>query len=236
MLWSAGLPPPKQIFCHGYLTVKGQKISKSLHDDQDRPERDRRRAGRRSAALLRAARVHARRRRRLHLRGAVPALRVRPRQRPRQPAEPDASRWRTSSSPARSTGCNPYQAAGRPDQEGHRERVGGVFDPPRRSIKRWTIVREGNRYIDEQKPWTLAKIAERLAGAARRPRATARDAALGGADGRARDAGRIERDPAPARTRARTKEPGPTSGAGPAARSPSRSRCSRASSPNARRR
>jgi methionyl-tRNA synthetase len=27
---SAGLPPPKQIFCHGYLTVKGQKISKSM--------------------------------------------------------------------------------------------------------------------------------------------------------------------------------------------------------------
>jgi methionyl-tRNA synthetase len=30
MLWSAGLPAPKQIFCHGYLTVKGQKISKSM--------------------------------------------------------------------------------------------------------------------------------------------------------------------------------------------------------------
>ncbi|MES1205668.1 MAG: methionine--tRNA ligase subunit beta, partial [Pseudomonadota bacterium] len=30
MLKSAGLPPPKSIFCHGYLTVKGQKISKSL--------------------------------------------------------------------------------------------------------------------------------------------------------------------------------------------------------------
>jgi methionyl-tRNA synthetase len=30
MLWSAGLQPPKQVFCHGYLTVKGQKISKSL--------------------------------------------------------------------------------------------------------------------------------------------------------------------------------------------------------------
>src|SRR5262249_11503901 len=29
MLWSAGLPPPKQVFCHGYLTVKGKKISKS---------------------------------------------------------------------------------------------------------------------------------------------------------------------------------------------------------------
>ncbi len=30
MLKSAGLPPPAGIFCHGYLTVKGQKISKSL--------------------------------------------------------------------------------------------------------------------------------------------------------------------------------------------------------------
>jgi methionyl-tRNA synthetase len=30
MLWSAGLEPPREIFCHGYLTVKGQKISKSM--------------------------------------------------------------------------------------------------------------------------------------------------------------------------------------------------------------
>jgi methionyl-tRNA synthetase len=30
MLWSAGLEPPAQVFCHGYLTVKGQKISKSM--------------------------------------------------------------------------------------------------------------------------------------------------------------------------------------------------------------
>ncbi|HVR62520.1 MAG TPA: methionine--tRNA ligase [Polyangia bacterium] len=30
ILWSAGLPPPKHVFCHGYLTVKGQKISKSI--------------------------------------------------------------------------------------------------------------------------------------------------------------------------------------------------------------
>jgi len=30
MLKSAGLPPPKGVFCHGYLTVKGQKISKSM--------------------------------------------------------------------------------------------------------------------------------------------------------------------------------------------------------------
>jgi methionyl-tRNA synthetase len=30
LLMGAGLLPPKQIFCHGYLTVKGQKISKSM--------------------------------------------------------------------------------------------------------------------------------------------------------------------------------------------------------------
>jgi methionyl-tRNA synthetase len=30
MLWSAGLAPPAEVFCHGYLTVKGQKISKSM--------------------------------------------------------------------------------------------------------------------------------------------------------------------------------------------------------------
>ena len=29
-LLSAGLPPPKSVFCHGYITVKGQKISKSI--------------------------------------------------------------------------------------------------------------------------------------------------------------------------------------------------------------
>jgi methionyl-tRNA synthetase len=29
-LWSAGLEPPAEVFCHGYLTVKGQKISKSM--------------------------------------------------------------------------------------------------------------------------------------------------------------------------------------------------------------
>jgi methionyl-tRNA synthetase len=29
MLWSAGLPAPKRVFCHGYLTVKGVKIAKS---------------------------------------------------------------------------------------------------------------------------------------------------------------------------------------------------------------
>jgi methionyl-tRNA synthetase len=30
MLKSAGLPMPKRVFCHGYLTVKGEKIAKSM--------------------------------------------------------------------------------------------------------------------------------------------------------------------------------------------------------------
>jgi methionyl-tRNA synthetase len=29
-LWAAGLEAPAEVFCHGYLTVKGQKISKSM--------------------------------------------------------------------------------------------------------------------------------------------------------------------------------------------------------------
>jgi methionyl-tRNA synthetase len=35
MLLSAGLPPPTEIFVHGYLTVEGQKISKSLGNTID---------------------------------------------------------------------------------------------------------------------------------------------------------------------------------------------------------
>lgn len=30
MLWSAGLKPPKQVYAHGFFTIDGQKISKSL--------------------------------------------------------------------------------------------------------------------------------------------------------------------------------------------------------------
>lgn len=39
MLMSVGLPMPKSIFCHGYLTVKGQKISKSLPATRVDPNR-----------------------------------------------------------------------------------------------------------------------------------------------------------------------------------------------------
>jgi methionyl-tRNA synthetase len=37
MLMSAGLPPPRAIFCHGYLTLKGRKISKSQPATQVNP-------------------------------------------------------------------------------------------------------------------------------------------------------------------------------------------------------
>ena len=131
------------------------------HDDQDRSERDRRRAGRRSAALLRAARVHAGRGRRLHLRGAVPALRVRPRQRPRQPAEPNdldgaqvrrRKSRRVQSLPGRRS--IPIKKTIENAWEG--------FSPAEALSQTWSIVREGNRYIDEQKPWVLAKKPEDL--------------------------------------------------------------------------
>ena len=35
MLFSAGLPPSKQIFIHGFISVDGQKISKSLGNTVD---------------------------------------------------------------------------------------------------------------------------------------------------------------------------------------------------------
>jgi methionyl-tRNA synthetase len=39
MLMSAGLPVPAKVFCHGYLTVKGQKISKSIPATRVDPHR-----------------------------------------------------------------------------------------------------------------------------------------------------------------------------------------------------
>ena len=91
MLESAGLPPPKGVFCHGYLTVKGQKISKSIPATRVDPNAIVAELGEGFVDPLRyfvLREYTLGRRRRLHLRGAVPALRIGPGQRPRQSAEP----------------------------------------------------------------------------------------------------------------------------------------------------
>ena len=74
-------------------------------------------------------------------------------------------------------------------------------------------------YIDEQKPWALREEAGGPARAARRPRRLLRDAALGGADGRAGDARAPRARSCASSDASRTRGPGPTSGAGRAARS-----------------
>ena len=109
------------------------------------------------------------------------------------------------------------------------------FSPAEALWQTWSIVREGNRYIDEQKPWSLAKKPEdraALQGVLGRLLETLRWAALMVAPAMPSASREILRQLG----REQDEGPGRPDGAGRAAPSPSRSRCSRASSPNARRR
>ena len=210
--------------------------------DQGRPERDRRRAGRRSAALLRAARVHARRRRRLHLRGAVPALRVGPRQRPRQPAEPhdvDGAQVRRRDKLDGRASRDQAPTIGRLRSRPRPRTAWEAFSPVGRAARRpGDRPRGATATSTKQKPWVLregaGRTARRLHGVLGR---LLRDAALGGADGRAGDARRGARRSCASSGREQDEGnwPGEVGLAGRHAR-PSRSRSSRASSPSARRR
>ena len=211
MLWSAGLPPPQADLLSRLPDREGAEDLEVDHDDQDRSERDRRRAGRRSAALLRAARVHARRRRRLHLRGAVPALRVRPRQRPRQPAEPhdlDGAQVRRREAADGVAHVTRTQHRRSPRSREQARTAWEAFAPvAARSRRPGRSFATANATSTTQKPWALRedrpKTGPTLHGVLGR---LLRDAALGGADGRARDAQRRRGDPAPAGTRSRTKD------------------------------
>ena len=59
-------------------------------------------------------------------------------------------------------GCNPYQAQIDPIKKTIENAWEGVLTGRGAVSRRWSIVREGNRYIDEQKPWALAKKPEDL--------------------------------------------------------------------------
>ena len=83
-LMSAGLEPPRQVFAHGWWTVEGQKMSKSLGNVVE-PVRADREIRPRPDPLLPAARDHLRQRRRLQPRRHGPPDQQRPRQRLRQP-------------------------------------------------------------------------------------------------------------------------------------------------------
>ena len=83
-LMSAGLEPPQQVFAHGWWTVEGQKMSKSLGNVVE-PGRADREVRPRPDPLLPAARDRLRQRRRLQPRRHGPPHQQRPRQRLRQP-------------------------------------------------------------------------------------------------------------------------------------------------------
>jgi methionyl-tRNA synthetase len=160
MLWSAGLPPPKRIFCHGYLTVKGQKISKSITTTKVDPNAIADELG------VDPLRYFVLREYNLGADGdfTYEALF----QRYESDLGNDLGNLlnRTISMAHKFVGgkverCNPYQEQIDPIKKTI-EDAWENFAPAEALQQTWSIIREGNRYIDEQKPWVLAKKPEDL--------------------------------------------------------------------------
>jgi methionyl-tRNA synthetase len=160
MLWSAGLPAPRQIFSHGFLTVKGQKISKSITTTKIDPNAIADELG------VDPLRYFVLREYTLGADGdfTYEALF----QRYESDLGNDLGNLlnRTISMAHKFVGgsvkhCNPYQEQIDPIKKAI-EDAWESFSPAEALSHTWSIVREGNRYIDEQKPWTLAKKPEDL--------------------------------------------------------------------------
>ena len=154
MLWSAGLPAPKKVFCHGYLTVKGQKISKSVPATKVDPNAI---ADELGVDPLRYFVL------REYVLGAdgdftYEALF----QRYESDLGNDLGNLlnRTVSMAhkfvaGKVDGSDEHPGAVPAKEEA--ERAWEEFAPSRALEAVWKIVREGNRYIDEKAPWALAK-------------------------------------------------------------------------------
>ena len=89
LLLAAGVPLPRQVYVHGFIYARGERLSKSRGNVVD-PVELARALRRRRAALLPARRDPDRPRRRVHARAVRRALQHPPRERPRQPREPHA--------------------------------------------------------------------------------------------------------------------------------------------------
>ncbi len=161
ILLSAGEPLPTTIFVHDYLTVAGEKLSKSRGAALD-PARDRRALRRRRRPLVPPARRAAHRRRRLP-RGARRRPRERARRRARQPRQPDdrARRARPAAGPARTA---PRRRRGRSTPRAARRELPsaiddalGAFDFRAATTALWDVVAEANRFVSATQPWKLAK-------------------------------------------------------------------------------
>ena len=159
MLWSAGLAAPRMVFCHGYLTVKGKKISKSLTTTKIDPNAIADELGGADPLRYFVLREYT-----LGADGdfSYEALF----QRYESDLGNDLGNLlnRTISMAHKFVAgkverCNPYQEQIDPIKKVIEEAWEG-FSPSEALHHTWSIVREGNRYIDEQKPWSLAKKPE----------------------------------------------------------------------------
>ena len=173
MLMAAGLPLYRHLNVHGYWTVEGDKMSKSLGNviaplDDEREVRERR------VPLLPAARERLRSRRRLPRGGPRHTLQRRPRQQHRQSGEPhavDAAALlpgracprRRAREPIDRALAEAFAGAEREIDE-HMATLG--FNRALEALLRATD--HANKYIVETAPFTLAKRPE--ADAARRER------------------------------------------------------------------
>src|SRR3954469_24974671 len=160
MLMSAGLPPPTQIFCHGYLTVKGQKISKSVPATKVDPNAIADELG------VDPLRYFVLREYTLRADGDFTYESLFQRYESDLGNDLGNLLNRTISMAHKFVGgkvggCNPYQEQIDPIKKTV-EKAWEAFSPAEALSHTWSIVRGGNRYIDEQKPWTLAKKAEDL--------------------------------------------------------------------------
>src|SRR3954470_19522822 len=160
MLMSAGLPPPRQIFCHGYLTVKGQKISKSITTTKIDPNAIADELG------VDPLRYFVLREYTLGADGDFTYESLFQRYESDLGNDLGNLLNRTISMAhklvgGKVDGCSPYQEQIDPIKRVI-EDAWENFAPAEALFQTWNIVREGNRYIDETKPWTLAKKPEDL--------------------------------------------------------------------------
>ena len=170
MLMSAKLPLPAQVFGHGWISVNGQRMSKSLGNVVD-PDRGGGALRRRSAAAVSGQGSALRRRRRLHLRAAGREIQRRPREQPRQPREPRGGDDRAVSrlEPCRATAASERLASVAATAVADYRTGDGSFVLHEGVAAAFRIVDAANLFIADTQPWALAKDPAQARSADRGP-------------------------------------------------------------------
>ena len=163
MLLSAGVPLPTTVFVHGYLTVDGQKISKSLGNAVD-PRGAGRALRRRRRALVAAARRAPRsatatspssgwrRRYNADLANDLGNL--------LQRTVSMVQRYREGEIPALPASCPGRKSPPSPPRRSPAlHQALARYDPQSALAALWEVVARANRYVEETAPWTLARRA-----------------------------------------------------------------------------